>query len=421
MFFCPVDIFSADLPVIFYTDVTNGPGTGGENNQGCYLSIFGKNFGASQGSSSVTIGGGEAAAYKFWSDTRVSIQIGSNAATGSIVLTTSAGTVTGPDAFTVRSGNIYFVSYNGSDTTGNGSFSSPYRTPNKVFGSLPAGVGSAGDFLYIRGGTYDLDAGTERLQQNSWLNASISGSSGNHCVFSAYPGETVTIKLDSSSYYAWSQTTGTDLVSYWVVADFHTDITSSTGMPWRFGWVSDDTRKVSYFRVINLDIQGGGNSETDATPFETGRMAESKLLGIRVHDSARTGPSNTPFISMGGEEITDTEIGWCTIEDCTFGSAALQIQCDGTGKDIDNITIHDCIIHDVPDQAILTGSNTKDITFYNNIIYNTNLSLTADNAVISCRGNGGSNPAFYNNTIYASSGTGIFELSNVRLSFCIRL
>ncbi len=34
-------------PLILYTDITSGPNTGGENNKGIYLSIFGKNFGGS--------------------------------------------------------------------------------------------------------------------------------------------------------------------------------------------------------------------------------------------------------------------------------------------------------------------------------------------------------------------------------------
>ncbi|MHB8744855.1 MAG: hypothetical protein ACYC9L_17330, partial [Sulfuricaulis sp.] len=32
-------------PYITYTDILSGPNTGGENNEGAYLSIFGKNFG----------------------------------------------------------------------------------------------------------------------------------------------------------------------------------------------------------------------------------------------------------------------------------------------------------------------------------------------------------------------------------------
>ena len=33
-------------PLVLYTDIASGPNSGGENNAGAYLSIFGKNFGA---------------------------------------------------------------------------------------------------------------------------------------------------------------------------------------------------------------------------------------------------------------------------------------------------------------------------------------------------------------------------------------
>jgi hypothetical protein len=56
---------AAPVPVILYTDITSGPNTGGENNNGAYLSIFGKNFGAAKGANDkVTINGIEVADYK---------------------------------------------------------------------------------------------------------------------------------------------------------------------------------------------------------------------------------------------------------------------------------------------------------------------------------------------------------------------
>ena len=38
-------VFAA-APVIFYSDLESGPKTGGENNKGAYVTVFGKNFGA---------------------------------------------------------------------------------------------------------------------------------------------------------------------------------------------------------------------------------------------------------------------------------------------------------------------------------------------------------------------------------------
>src|SRR5438445_12268179 len=53
-------------PTVFFTDLTSGPNTGGENNNGTILTIYGRNFGATRGTSTVTVGGGQAAAYLVW-------------------------------------------------------------------------------------------------------------------------------------------------------------------------------------------------------------------------------------------------------------------------------------------------------------------------------------------------------------------
>src|SRR5215469_334013 len=56
-------------PVLFYSDLDSGPATGGEGgSDGAFVCVFGENFGAMKGSSKLSIGGTEVAAYKVWSD-----------------------------------------------------------------------------------------------------------------------------------------------------------------------------------------------------------------------------------------------------------------------------------------------------------------------------------------------------------------
>src|SRR5438552_1006134 len=76
-------------PVLFYSDLDSGPTTGGDNNQGVYVTVWGKNFGASRGTSTVTVGGGPVANYKTWTDNRVTFQLGPSAASGNIVVETN--------------------------------------------------------------------------------------------------------------------------------------------------------------------------------------------------------------------------------------------------------------------------------------------------------------------------------------------
>src|SRR6266700_3984380 len=73
-------------PRIFYSDLESGPITGGQNNKGAWVTIWGKSFGATQGTSTVTVGGGSADNYPLWSDTKIAFQLGANAKTGNIVV-----------------------------------------------------------------------------------------------------------------------------------------------------------------------------------------------------------------------------------------------------------------------------------------------------------------------------------------------
>ena len=103
---------AAQPPVILYTDILSGPNTGGENNNGTYLSIFGKNFGTSRGlNDKVTINGIEVASYKQWGapskvyDSHgiqvITVQPGSNVTGGSIVLTVNGEASNNNHTFTV--------------------------------------------------------------------------------------------------------------------------------------------------------------------------------------------------------------------------------------------------------------------------------------------------------------------------------
>src|SRR5579859_2384830 len=70
-------------PRIFFSDLESGPNTGGQNNNGVWVTIWGKGFGATQGTGAVTIGGASAANYPLWSDGKIIFQLGAAAKTGS--------------------------------------------------------------------------------------------------------------------------------------------------------------------------------------------------------------------------------------------------------------------------------------------------------------------------------------------------
>jgi hypothetical protein len=153
---CSVSSQTVSPPRLFFTDIITGANQGGENNNGVYLSIYGKGFGATQGNSTVTIGGGAPAKYKIWGQNNnvntmldmIVVQIGPTAATGNIQVTVN-GKPSNPLPFTVASGHIYFVSPGGSDSN-SGSFASPWRSGAKVRATL-----APGDTVYFRAGLYN--------------------------------------------------------------------------------------------------------------------------------------------------------------------------------------------------------------------------------------------------------------------------
>jgi len=134
-------------PRIFFSDLESGPNTGGQNNRGVWVTIWGKGFGAERGASTVTIGGGPAAEYPIWSDTKITFQLGPAAKSGPIVVKVKGkigNSSSNGIPFTVRPGKIYFVAVNGSDRR-NGSLALPWKSIVHAKDRM-----SAGDVTYIK-------------------------------------------------------------------------------------------------------------------------------------------------------------------------------------------------------------------------------------------------------------------------------
>src|SRR6202167_6272061 len=97
----------AQAPVLFFSDITNGPNTGGENGNGAYVTIYGNYFGTSQGSSIATAGGGVMVNCKIWGAAwlwyqKIACQLGPGAASGDLVVTVN-GLSSNPLPLTVAS------------------------------------------------------------------------------------------------------------------------------------------------------------------------------------------------------------------------------------------------------------------------------------------------------------------------------
>src|SRR5262249_32970964 len=138
IFFAYTALCDAAPARIFFSDLESGPKTGGQNNAGAFVTVYGNNFGFGP---EVTVGGGQAIIQTpptpyLWYQKLV-IQLGPNAVSGNIVVTTAGGASNGVP-FTVRSGRIYFVATTGNDSNP-GDFARPWGSLQHAVDSMAPG------------------------------------------------------------------------------------------------------------------------------------------------------------------------------------------------------------------------------------------------------------------------------------------
>ncbi len=335
-------------PRALFTDLESGPNTGGENNAGVFVTVYGNGFGASRGSSYVAIGGGQAAAYRLWTDTKVTVQIGASARTGNIVVTTGAGSSNGLP-FTVRSGAIYFVSTGGNDSN-NGSAASPWRTMRKCASSI-----AAGDTCYVMNG---VTATSD--EYNASLVLGSPGAAGRPKALVIYPGHSATIGgstprglLSCSGFSACPDG------SYWVVAGFNLR---------GYGEAVDiiGTQRV---RIVGNNIQcpnGDGASACVASEYSN----YLQILGNEVTNAGNSNPSKL-YHSVYTASTNHVEIGWNWVHN-NRACRGIQFHATGAANQFD-LSVHDNLIHDIRCDGINFGTidpSKGKVEAYNNVILN---------------------------------------------------
>ena len=173
-------------PAILFTNIVAGPTSGGPDNLGVPISIFGKGFGASQGTSTVSINGVEVARYVSWGENNANnplldmivVQPGASVSAGPIVVTVG-GRVSNNDAmFAPSGGAVYFVAPTGSDSAAC-SQAQPCATILHAAGD----VMRPGDALLVRGGAVNDD--------EIWIRDVLghSGTLASPKLILNYPGE----------------------------------------------------------------------------------------------------------------------------------------------------------------------------------------------------------------------------------------
>ena len=353
----------AASPAIFYSDVDSGPNTGGENSRGAFVTIYGKGFGATQGGSFVTVGGGTVAGYPVWSDTKIAVQLGSAAKTGAIVVN-SGGNVSNGVPFTVRAGNIYFVATGGSDTAA-GSVTAPWATISHARDAI-----APGDIVYVRNGV-----AANHDDGSGWSGCLViggnSGTAGNPKALVVYPGETATIGSINGSAAG-----GCDMgirtkgqgEHYWTVAGF-----TLRGVGEALDIYADNG-----WRIIGNDMScPNGNDQAGCLLEHAGDSIY--IYGNNIHHvGTNLNPGSVTALYHGvylSDDTSNVWFGWNTIA-YVQGCRGLQQNVNNPAADAWGLHIHDNIIHDTQcDGIVMTTVNPAQgtVELYNNIIYNAGL------------------------------------------------
>ena len=202
IFVTPAITFATNNPVIFFSDLTSGPKTGweGSTTKGAAVTIWGEGFG-NQGYDSVnnyvSVGGVKITEYAEWGEDlgparkldRISFWLHSGVPDGSTTITVTVnGKTSNAIPFTVRQGNIYFISTTGSDSnngeyaTNRGNGDGPFLTISHAKSKM-----SPGDIAYMRGGNY--------TDGEIWIRREYgdSGEAGRPKVIRNYPAEVVNL------------------------------------------------------------------------------------------------------------------------------------------------------------------------------------------------------------------------------------
>ena len=218
--------FAQNQPVLLFSDLTFGPNSGwnGSSTQGAAVTVWGKNFGASRGSSYITINGAQLtsdSSYAEWDAIgpargleRITFWIPSTAASGAGNITVTVnGATSNQLPFEVAAATILFVDViNGKNTNDGRTTATAWKdlwkwTPcmsGAPYHQSPNcnSLGDAQYIMYVRGGNYstkDPNAGAYSPFIGVDNTAAI-GSPSHQKAIVGYPGETPVLNCSGTSF-----------------------------------------------------------------------------------------------------------------------------------------------------------------------------------------------------------------------------
>ncbi len=409
-------------PVVLYTDIGSGPNSGGENNNGAYLSIFGKNFGSSGLGTTVkvTIGGVEVASYRYLGASKgrtdiqqITVQVGGlgSPTPGSALPIQVAVNGTGSNtdqSFIVNPGRMLYVdNVNGNDATAvPGDITHPYRhvqTPTAASSAFDAL--KPGDIIVMRGsGTAWSDLGVDTyLVKFIGKNGSApTGASGTGpFTLMGYPTEDVFINMDLNTSFkgAISGVDASPNSGYtggrWItIADLRMESGGHEGVI----AVQIDG---DHWRIVNNEMSAATGAASSAMAGGiNGNGTNSLWVGNHIHDVAGSSALENHGIYIDGDG--SYEVAYNLIEHVTGGSGFQIYVNGGNGSTVgNNVNLHHNLIHDITKYGInIADGSQNNIVVYDNVVYN------VIQAGLRFNTNTLHGAKIYNNTFYNSNTNG---------------
>lgn len=390
-------------PVLFFSDLANGPRSGnGDTSRGqtagedgAFVTVWGKNLGDSQGTSTITVGGAAARVYSWGPATRptdlhsrmglqmIELQIPGAAPLGSAPIQVAVGEITSNElAFTTRdAGRILFVSPAGDDGNA-GTYDRPFETFDRVAESI-----ENGDVVYFMDGFVD-----DTTQPDTGLfGLSSSGTRELPKAIVSYPGATVIVGGDRcedtghAMISTWSSAEGTNSV-HWVISKLRVVSPASC---------TQDTLVVlgDGFRLVGTYLSnpqtGDGCQSGSVICGGLGACGSNiYLLGNELAfaqtANRETGSKQCHGFYISGNRVddgveTNREIAWNYLHDNdnNRGINIYNESYNGAGRPramIEGHRVHDNWVENQRGIGILMGADvTGDNWIYNNVFVNTGL------------------------------------------------
>jgi hypothetical protein len=370
-------------PVIFFSDLDWGPKTGWENSatKGAAVTIWGRNFGSTRGSSFVTVNGAQATEYPEWGVVgpargleRITFFLNSGCADGdgSIKVTVN-GIESNTVPFRVMAGTISIVS------------------TDVAINAFEPTVTSGSYIYYVRNGTYNVDINL----------TGPSGSDTSRHALVAYPGETPVFNggivsnddwvggtMDRNSYLTYSKLTGSGGVAAMDLFGDHNRVIGCTFKEY-----------LDYEQTGVLFVSASKYASIYGNLFHhNGYDAMKHNIYIKTQAGASV-DRTTEYIDVGWNEIS-SPIATFDSQGPHGGAIFVSRSSDAGSYQTRCISIHDSYFHDGDQDFIYIGDGMAigDVFIYNNL-FKEGASIIAAIAFAS-----GTNKVYLHNNVFYRTG-----------------